>query len=121
MGELTGVEPLLIELKIKIKSLAEESRIIRKEERKCKFLSRRESLKAHRTGVVRNEQRLSLLAYAFLKGRPFSSVESQKANKKEISIPHLHGIIKRFSGFLVKPPSHGTVQEWINAKEETAN
>lgn len=86
-------------LKVKIKSLSEEARIIRLEEkkatgrRKCPskitkksphpdfyvWLYRDEqlriSLREHRIWVVRQEQRLSLLAYAFLRGKPRATVE----------------------------------------------
>lgn len=83
-------------LKVKIKSLAEEARIIRQEEerakgrRKCPsgvhpdhkvFLGRddelRMELRGHRVGIVRSEQRHSLLAYAFLRGRPLAKVEAK--------------------------------------------
>jgi hypothetical protein len=96
-------------LKVKIKSLAAEARIIRLEEQRAK--GRRESpvrrknmgrgfieadpaylkvhgrddelrlsLHQHRVRDVRNEQRSSLLAYAFLRGRPLAAVE-KKAEK----------------------------------------
>lgn len=69
-------------LKVKIKSLADEARIIRLEERRAggrvtvvnkRVIGRNDRLRAelrgHRTGVVRSEQRHSLLAYGFLRGR----------------------------------------------------
>lgn len=66
-------------LKVKIKSLAAEAHIIRLEERRAgrsKYPQPlRSSLREHRVGVVRSEQRLSLLAYAFLRGRPLYAVE----------------------------------------------
>lgn len=81
----------LRELRVKIKSLAEEARIIRREERGCgksrarcrlpeaaaKLDLARCSLREHRVGVVRRESRYSLLAYAFLRGRPFRAVEAE--------------------------------------------
>ena len=62
-------------LKIKIKSLAEEARIIRTEERKSKGWIRN-SLRLHRIEDVRREARHSLLAYAFLRGVPYHVVEN---------------------------------------------
>lgn len=53
------------ELRVKIKSLAAEARIIRREELRSKERGRRaerESLYAHRTYEVRREARSSLLA-----------------------------------------------------------
>lgn len=63
-------------LKVKIKSLAAEARIIRHEERKYRGLERR-ALQDHRRGVVRYEARHSQLAYAFIRGRPYSAVEAK--------------------------------------------
>jgi len=66
-------------LKVKIKSLAAEARIIRLEERRAgKSNTLREQLYRHRTVDVRREQRASLLAYAFLRGRPLAAVEPKR-------------------------------------------
>jgi hypothetical protein len=62
-------------LKIKIKTLAAEAAIIRHAERRAPTPERRSSLIEHRRGIVRNEQRHSLLAYGFLRGRPYSAME----------------------------------------------
>ena len=94
-------------LKIKIMTLAYESRLIRKEERKAlelgrywkvmdhpeagskgkdPFLSGKlmdryyrefESLQEHRKGKVRDAARLNHLAYGFIKGRPYSAMEAR--------------------------------------------
>lgn len=55
------------ELKVKIKSLAEEARIIRREEHRAKDDDVRERLYAHRVCIVRVESRASLLLYAYSK------------------------------------------------------
>lgn len=63
-------------LKVKVKSLAEEARIIRLEEGRCgKDDVLRGRLHDHRVKDVRREQRLSLLAYAFLRDCPLAKVE----------------------------------------------
>ena len=78
-------------LKVKIKSLAEEARIIRKEERKAKnsyhskfarkndmrphFAYLRKGLREHRVGIVRTAARETLLAYGFLRGIPYKKIE----------------------------------------------
>lgn len=75
-------------LKIKIKSLAEEARIIRKEENKQRELRKnpvypREKraetyfwgLRAHRHNDVGIEQRATLLAYGFLNGKSYAQIE----------------------------------------------
>lgn len=62
-------------LKIKLKSLAAEAKIIRKEEKK--ELGFRVELRDHRIFPVRREARHTLLAYSFLRGRPYREVENK--------------------------------------------
>lgn len=61
-------------LKVKVKHLAEESKIIRKEEQKT-YGDTREWLYLHRIGIVRPVARATHIAYAFTKGVPLSKVE----------------------------------------------
>jgi hypothetical protein len=63
-------------LKVKVKSLAAEAKIIRKEEKRCKNSSLRNGLYRHRIDVVRYEARHTNLAYGFLRGRTYSQIES---------------------------------------------
>jgi len=97
-----------IELKIKSKHLAEESRIIRFEEKKLKsqvryqiqehyktgsnepfkiYLSKedskRTSLHMHRIFDVRREARATLLARAFIEGKSYQQVEGKRKEEKE--------------------------------------
>lgn len=60
-------------LKVKIKSLQEEAKIIRKEERRNEDFKK--GLREHRKKIVRPESRHTHLAYAFLRGRPYKTVE----------------------------------------------
>lgn len=64
-------------LKIKLKSLAAESRIIRRQELKTrgKHDATRESLYLHRIGVVRRAARETHLAYGFIRGRSYKAME----------------------------------------------
>ena len=63
-------------LKIKIMSLASESRIIRREEKKWPGTSVvYQGLHNHRVVEVRQEARASLLAYGFLRGRSYAALE----------------------------------------------
>lgn len=55
-------------LKIKLKSLAAEARIIRAEERKLKGMDKW-NVQHHRKTVVRNAARQTLIAYQFIRGR----------------------------------------------------
>lgn len=91
MGERAGVTGAMIpELRVKIKSLAAEQSMIRLEERRqkvwyqCQDLAQSRSsrtqdafwsLRDHRLGL-RPKVRAALLAYAFLRGRPFPEVRS---------------------------------------------
>ena len=66
-----------IYLKVKIKSLAEEARIIRKETHRAKNISIKNGLAEHRKGIVRFEARHTQLAYGFLRGLAYSQMESK--------------------------------------------
>ena len=63
------------ELKIKVKSLAAEARIIRHEERKVHGM-RRWGLQHHRRTVVRDAARRSLIAYQLVRGRDWEDCAS---------------------------------------------
>lgn len=62
-------------LKVKIKSLAEEARIIRKETKRAKSVTIKNGLALHRKGIVRTEARHTCLAYGFLRGRDYRQME----------------------------------------------
>jgi hypothetical protein len=67
-------------IKVKIKSLAAEAKIIRREESKARTHGNRRlrmGLADHRRGIVRTEARHALLAYGFLRGRPYKSMEAK--------------------------------------------
>ena len=63
-------------LRVKVKSLADEAKIIRREEHRSKNWYEWYSLKQHRKGIVRREARSAQLALAFLRGVPYEKVES---------------------------------------------
>lgn len=63
-------------LKVKIKSLTAEAKIIRSEERKNKRA--RAGLSGHRRGIVRTAARHTLLAYGFIRGRKYSDMEAKR-------------------------------------------
>lgn len=62
-------------LRVKVKSLAAESRIIRQEERRARTTEVHASLYMHRVQDVRREARAALLAYAFIRGTAYARVE----------------------------------------------
>ena len=67
----------IVYLKVKLKSLAEEARIIKKEESKNTIW--RNELRKHRIQVVKREARLTLFLYGFLRGRKYSDLENIKS------------------------------------------
>jgi hypothetical protein len=84
-------------LRVKIKSLAEESRIIRKEELRTHGPIR-ESLYLHRVGIVRTEARHSQLAFGIIQGKTLEQMEPNAKSKpntarvKQLAIKY--GVVK---------------------------
>lgn len=96
-----------LHLKVKIKSLAAEAKIIRQEEKRCYDKKCRESLYLHRIGIVRDEARLSQLAYGFLRGKPRSIIEQ---SNKWINKAKLLDMISRFGD---KKYSLADISSWL--------
>lgn len=104
------------ELRVKIKSLMVEARLIRQEEDRAREHIARSmasvmhpgvhveehrrtfrSLREHRVWSVRKESRLALLAYAFLRGRDRERTEGKRApSVAVIDGIRLHKLIERF-------------------------
>jgi len=106
-------------LKIKIVNLADEARTIRAEERKLKprhdgsgYNRAYFDLHDHRVGIVRDAARTNLLAYAFLRGRPYSSVEGPNT-RKSVDWKRVKRTVRRFGG------DEAAFEEWMpEAAEE---
>jgi hypothetical protein len=118
-------------LKVKIKSLAAEARIIRLEEDKAlcrkrgaaaytpsgapggdkkpkqkssphRKEDRYQSLREHRVFDVRKEQRASLLAYAFIRGKSYAAVEKpHKDNPPDLD--RVQKLVEKFGGPPYRP------------------
>lgn len=74
-------------LRIKVKSLAEEARLIRREERRTHG-SLREELYLHRIHVVRRHARNAVLAYGLVKGRTLAQMEpgsKSRGDREEVA------------------------------------
>lgn len=110
---------MLAELRVKVKSLAEEARIIRKEERVAASPATRSSLYRHRTVDVRREQRAALLAYAFLRGRSYAATEGRTA-KTAPDLSRLRRLVEKFGGVRSAAASMKPLQEqladWVAGK-----
>ncbi len=96
-------------LKVKVKSLAAESRIIRFEERKTRGPTR-SSLHEHRVGIVRREARHTLLAYGYLRARSYAQME--RSPKTEPTWDSVERMIKKY-GQLKQ-----SIEEWKNEQTE---
>lgn len=80
-------------LKVKVKSLALEAQIIRKEERRTHGELRAE-LHTHRVDVVRSEARHSCVAYGLIKGRRYEQMEVKPA--KPIDWARVNKMLRRY-------------------------
>lgn len=84
-------------LKVKIKSLAEEARIIRFEEKKARRTALLNELYLHRIIDVREECRAALLAYGYLRGKPLCKIEPRRDKYTADHIDRrAHQIVKKF-------------------------
>lgn len=127
-----------IELKIKTKSLAEETSIIRNEERKLKrqihWLNEhqqdsseqsqtRHFLNLHRRINVRVESRATFLARAFISGYRYDAVEQARKTEKETefvrdTIPKILKMVNRYGGGDNRYIKIDNIKEWCNIKED---
>lgn len=118
-----------IELKIKSKHLGKEAQIIRFEERKLKKQAKwlREhqkddtvvmqdwfSLNDHRRTDVRYENRATFLARAYIKGKPYNTVESKRHNEWVFQCkitPRIVAMVNKYSNNRV---DGSTILAWAN-------
>lgn len=121
-----------IELKIKSKHLAVESKIIRIEELKLKKKAKWErehqghadneetltllnSLANHRRYDVKNEARATFIARGFIQGKPYNCVEHGRKEEKEYEfnyyvVPRVLNMIKKYGDTSVTKTQ---LQEWL--------
>jgi hypothetical protein len=117
-------------LKVKIKSLAEEARIIRAEERRVKaqrFHARGRQgeetrlagldaeffgLYHHRTQDVRREARAANIAYAFMRGRPYAKIE--KAGSANVPVDRAISLVAKF-GYVKPAQATIDMKAWFDA------
>jgi hypothetical protein len=113
------------ELRVKIKSLAAEARIIAREERRVLSRIRRggdpaagwltfRHLHDHRRRVVGTAAREALLAYAFLRERPYATVEPP--NSRQPDWDSVYRVAERFAPpadrGLLDPERRGLTERW---------
>ena len=123
-----------VELKIKSINLAQEAILIRRFERKLKksrnwnesqqhgviaksHHDKMCSLSHHRRWVVRNQSRATFLALAFMKGRPYKTVE-HKADENFVRyhiLPKIVEMVKKYHTLDLGDNARDQVIEWLNA------
>lgn len=107
-------------LKVKIKELAEEARIIRKEEKIAK--ERRETSKLiqlheHRIRVVRPAARSALLAYGYLRGTPYLAIENKTT--KSIDLKELERLVRKYGQMTDSKAFQGKLIKWFTVTPTT--
>lgn len=106
-----------LELKVKIKSLAEEAKIIRTEEKKLPGPSaKRMELHEHRVGKVRHCARYALLAYGYLRGKPYRIIEAKCRKHNEPYAKLVESEIARFNGDFECEELYDAVRDWLKGK-----
>lgn len=131
-------------LKVKIKSLAAEAKIIRHEEEKRKgpyVLTPRTNtqqqaqryrrqpldyndiyfeLRGHRTWIVRNEARATQLAYAYIRGRRYRQIEAKTHDNvvNEYLLPRIVDMVRKY-GFptLSKDVVLAHLRDWLDDRD----
>ncbi len=121
-----------IELKIKSKHLSLESQVIRFEEEKLKRQLRSKkvpaeqvmpletklhSLTNHRKLDVRNENRATFLARAYLEGKPYSSVEPRRRPDREFIfkqsiVPRVVAMVTKYGNREQRKIDKSVIEEW---------
>lgn len=71
-------------LRVKIKSLADEAKIIRREEHRTRGELRQE-LHLHRIGIVRSEARAAHIAYGLVRGLPLDRIEPGRTDFRKLN------------------------------------
>lgn len=81
-------------LRVKAKSLADEAKLIRFEERRSRGL--RNELRLHRVGVVRYESRATYLAYGVVKGKQVEQIERPKEPRSEALWKKVRAMVEKY-------------------------
>ena len=106
-----------IELRIKSKHLAEEARIIKFEEARQKKFGNYETLNRlceHRKIDVRNENRATFLARAYIAGKPYRSCEHKRRPEKEYQFKRvLRRVLAMVQKYHDRKTSEEDIINWI--------
>jgi hypothetical protein len=104
------MKPEVHKLRVNVKSLAAEAKIIREEIRRAETTEARQALHDHRMVRVRPEARLAHLALAFMKGRPYKMAESTARSE-----PVIADLVKKITRFACVSNAEQKITEWLHA------
>lgn len=90
-------------LRVKAKSLAEEARIIRREEKRARPGLLREELHRHRVMDVRSEARATYLAYGLIRGTALEKIERPKEPRTDVLWKRVKAMVRSYG-----PADRGT-------------
>lgn len=105
-------------LRVKLKSLAAEAKIIRLEEQRAnqhKDYELQTSLHLHRAGVVRSQSRHTLLAYQFLRGVPYAAVEGKVREGNLPSVLAIANMVRKYGAYADRTDTV-IVERWLAGK-----
>lgn len=108
----------LIKLKIKAKHLAVEPRIIRETTKHLPGHIRSTVFRQHNIDVIRPESRATQLAIAYIKGKPYSTVEKSRKPEKEHEfiykvLPRVLTMVQKYHD---RKTSKSDIEKWINGE-----
>lgn len=96
--------------RVKIRSLMEEARIIRHEEKRADRGPDHDSLHLHRVGLLRSEARSTQLAYAYYRGVPYTATET---TNREVDGKRVRDIIRSLT---YKQLADGELLAWLKGE-----
>jgi len=98
-------------LKVKVKSLTAEARIIRREEERSRG-ELRDALRQHRREDVRREQRATQVAYGYLRGITYSRIEPNPLTEPDWK--RVESMVNKYGG----TPMLTGLESWRKARTE---
>jgi hypothetical protein len=102
------MKPEIHKLRVNVKSLAAEAKIIREEIRMADTKEAKNVLHDHRMTRVRPEARLAHLALAFTRGVPYKTVECNAREK-----PPVRDLVAKVSRFAWTPDAEQKINNWL--------
>jgi len=104
------MKPEIHKLRVNVKSLAAEAKIIRDEIRRATTTEAKAALHDHRMARVRPEARLAHLALAFTRGVPYKVAET-----KAREIPSVKDVTNKVTRFAWVPDAEMKIRAWLQA------